>query len=462
MDDPSIRARTAWWLTRQIAWLGSISVRIDDSNNNKGWTIHNRRPNDLTHSETYEKYNDALTAWRKNPMARRIVDLTADYVIGDSIGFTSDHEPLNAFTTAFWEHEKNGMDDRLQRMVDELTRAGDLFTVLMRNEANGMSYIRHVIKPEIIEIVTAPNDWETETVFRQTLGAAKTRDWRGVNHPRADQTQNIMLHHTINRPIGAQFGSSDLESMLPWLLRYSRMLEDRVRLHWAARAFLWIVTVPSNKVEAKQQEYDNAPEGGSVIVKDDGETWEAINPELKGMDAAPDLRAIRMMINAGSGFPPTWYGEPEGSSQTTARLMQAPAERKLHRRQQYVVKMLQEMILTAYGRSGADPLPEQEEPHLKPQTTDVSRIDNMDLATAGSTIAQTFRALMLEEEPSSRRLTELMLRTTFKFIGEPQSESTIQTIADEIFSNLDKPETTTTMPMPSNNGNGRHEEPDPA
>ena len=67
-----------------------------------------------------------------------------------------------------------------------------------------------------------------------------------------------MLHYAVNRPLGALLGESDLTTMLPWLQRYSRMLEDRVRLHWAMRAFLWMVTVPANKVREKQEQYRTA------------------------------------------------------------------------------------------------------------------------------------------------------------------------------------------------------------
>ena len=77
-------------------------------------------------------------------------------------------------------------------------------------------------------------------------------------------------------------GEGDLTTMIPWLLRYSRMLEDRIRLHWAARAFLYLVTVPSNRVEAKAEQYRAAPESGSIIVKDETEKWETMTPSLRG------------------------------------------------------------------------------------------------------------------------------------------------------------------------------------
>ena len=73
-----------------------------------------------------------------------------------------------------------------------------------------------------------------------------------------------MLHYATNRPLGALLGESDLTTMIPWLLRYSRMLEDRVRLHWAVRAFLWLVTVPSNKIDAKREQYRTPPDSGQA------------------------------------------------------------------------------------------------------------------------------------------------------------------------------------------------------
>ena len=96
-----------------------------------------------------------------------------------------------------------------------------------------------------------------------------------------------MLHYAVNRPVGALLGESDLSTMIPWLLRYSRMLEDRVRLHWAARAFLYLVTVPSPKVEAKAAQYATPPETGSIVVKDESETWETVTPALRGAKLSP-------------------------------------------------------------------------------------------------------------------------------------------------------------------------------
>ena len=132
-----------------------------------------------------------------------------------------------------------------------------------------MSYIRFVTKDRIQKIETADNDWETELAFYETVDIGEPRRWLSPAHPDALDAPAVMLHYSINRPIGALLGEGDLTTSIPWLLRYSRMLEDRVRMHWAMKAFLWMVTVPTNRVAEKEEQYRNPPESGSIIVKDE-------------------------------------------------------------------------------------------------------------------------------------------------------------------------------------------------
>lgn len=432
-----------WWqrfrfgLARLIlGQSGKVTARVDDSRGWSRYSSNGRHDNDLDAWELQEQYGDALTAWRKNPLARRIVSITSDYVLGDGIKFTSSNADVEAYIQAFWNHPQNHMDSRLEAMSDELARAGDLFPVLFRNDQDGMSYIRFVIKSRIQDIVTASNDWERELTYVEQapqLRADPVR-WRSPKHPMAALSPAIMLHYSVNRPLGALMGESDLGSMLPWLLRYSRMLEDRVRLHWAARAFLWFVTVPTNKVQSKSEAYQSPPEAGSVIVKDKGESWEMLTPNLRGLDAAPDLKALRMMIQAGSSYPPIWMGESGASTLAEARMMAAPAERHLRRRQLSFCDMLKDVLVVGYERKNIGATLDRA--LIVPQVADVSRADNNDLAEAGDKLSSAFNQMMLETEPRSRTLTELYLTAFFKFIGEPQSKTTIDTILSEIFTGV--------------------------
>jgi hypothetical protein len=267
---------------------------------------------------------------------------------------------------------------------------------------------------------------------------AVEREWLSVEHPQAAEREAVMLHYAINRPLGALLGESDLTSMLTWLQRYSQMLDDRVMLHWAMRAFLWIITVPTDRVDAKRDVYRTPPQTGSVIVKDKDETWEAVAPNLHGADAHHDLRGVRGMIDAGSGYPPHWRGEAADANLATAQAMQTPTERHLMRRQDYFVFILEDILVNAYKRAveiGAQRrLPLEDYGQLFTiNAPDISRQDNQLLAGAAKDIAEAFRVLEQSFPKRSKRLGRLMASTVFRFAGQPQDDQTLDEILGETY-----------------------------
>src|SRR5258706_7783261 len=52
---------------------------------------------------------DALEAWRTNPLARRIVSLTTQYVIGEGVRIESKHPATGRFLAEWWAHRLNHM-----------------------------------------------------------------------------------------------------------------------------------------------------------------------------------------------------------------------------------------------------------------------------------------------------------------------------------------------------------------
>jgi len=424
------------WLSKPTE-LTAVTSKVDDS---AGWTAHTATPHDYDPGTVQEIYADALEAWRKNPIAWRIIAITTDYVVADSFMINSNNRSLNKFIYNFWHHPKNQIPLKLESMCDELSRAGDLFVALFRNPSDGMSYIRFVTKDRIQRIESLPNDWETEIAYYETTLTGEPKKWISVNHPDAISADSVMLHFSVNKPLGALLGESDLTTMIPWLLRYSRMLEDRVRLNWAVRAFLWIVNVPANKVAQKKEQYRTPPEAGSIIVKDDSETWSVNTPLLRGSDARYDLQAVRTMIDAGSGYPPHWRGDAGDISLATAQAMQGPTERHLLRRQNYFVWMMEDILYHAYQRysfSTSKPqLPNHDYSKLfSVHMPDISRHDNEALARATRDLSQGFFTLASQLGQLPPTLAKQVLTLLFKFSGESITEDNINLILKEIKEN---------------------------
>lgn len=413
--------------------LAAIRAQVDDS---PGWVGYTRRLHERDVAEVQSLYEDALAAYRKNPIAWRIIATTTNYILGDGLTVSSPRRDLARFIQAFWNHPKNKMELRLAAMSDELARAGDLFVVLFRNPQDGMSYIRFVTKDRIVKIESAPNDWENELIYYEAQDFGEPRAWYAPGHPESSQQEAVMLHYAVNRPIGALLGESDLATMLPWLQRYSRMLEDRVRLHWAVRTFLWVVTVPTNLVSQKAEFYRTPPESGSIIVKDEAEKWEAVAPNLNAADAEHDLKAVRGMVDAGSGYPPHWRGEGSDVNLATARAMQSPTERHLARRQKYFLYLLQDILYQAYRRAAeigkARPIPEVDYTRLfTVAAADVSRSDNEGLAQSAQRIASALATLGEQLGGRSPTYNRLALELVTRFAGAPQSEATLARIIEE-------------------------------
>ncbi len=301
-----------------------------------------------------------------------------------------------------------------------------------------MSYIRYVTKEQIVEIETADNDWETEIAYKQvTEDPTNPKTWLSPYHPDAATADAVMLHYAVNRPVGASFGEGDLDTIIPWLLRYSRMLEDRVRMHWAVRSFLWFVSVPTNKVKAKQEEYSRPPEAGSIIVKDDGETWDVKSPALHASDAKWDLQSVRHMVDS-VGYPPHWRGEGGDANLATATAMQLRPERHLRRRQNYIVFILEDLIYQAFTRAAqinkaGGGVPRTPFHRLfQANVSDVSRTDNAALANAASQLSTALNNVFTQiPAENSTTLTKLALRLIFKFAGEPQEDEVLNAILRE-------------------------------
>jgi hypothetical protein len=363
----------------------------------------------------------ALEAWQTNPLARRIVELTSQYVVGGGITLGSKHPDTDEFLRAWWNHPLNRMDVRCTEWCEELVRAGELF-VLISTDASGMSYLRAVPAGQIGEIITAENDVEQELAFIQAAqGLADAQRWEAY-HPGGDLPDGdftpVMRHYAINRPVGALHGEPDLAPLLRWLSRYSGWLEDRVRLNRYRQAFLYQVKAAYNSEAERimRQNTLNAapPAPGSILVTDESETWSVIQPQLNAHEAAEDGLAIKRMIAAGAGIPLHFLAEPEGSTRTTAESAGGPTFRHFEQRQKFFLWMLEDLARIIVQRKALVCSKIDPQAPITVSGADISARDNASLAVASSTISGVFMELR------SRGLVDdsELLRICYRFAGE--------------------------------------------
>ena len=296
-----------------------------------------------------EILTQCLDAWRTNPIARRIVALTSQYVVGAGVAPTCKHRATAKFIDEFWKHPLNRMPIRTTELCDELTRTGNLF-ILITTDPGGMSYIRAIPATQIDHIEAMENDIEQPLRFypKGDISDPNPPPWKAYSYTFDDPSQPVMLHFAINRPVGAQYGESDLAPLLKWLSRYANWLEDRARLNRFSTAFLYVVKgkyISEAERIARQNSLNTSrPNPGSILVCDESETWEILSPKLESHEAGEDGLSLKKMIASGAGIPMHFLAEPESSTRTTAEASGGPTFRHFEQRQEYLLWMITDIL----------------------------------------------------------------------------------------------------------------------
>ncbi|MFN8469031.1 MAG: hypothetical protein U0X20_25970 [Caldilineaceae bacterium] len=426
----SLQRFTAWLATAAGVTLvppgrphdGFESPTFPEGVADKGW------------GELHQEMYDAREAWRQNPLARRLVGMVTAYVVGNGINLRSEYAPLQRFIDEFWS--ANQLEQRIPEWCDELCRSGEIFPILFTNPMDRMSTVRCVPASIVERIEWREGDYEAELRYKEAglPGEKGERWWVSPLHPDASNLSTpVMLHYAVNRPVGALRGESDLAPILPWLKRYSRWLEDRVRLNAGVRAFLWVVKAPARLRTELAERYRQPPEPGSVIIADEQESWTAVTPNLNANDAANDGRAIRWMIVAGGpGTSLLDLGEGEDSNLATGQVMTEMRRRFLRRRQAYMAWLLTDLVLVAWGRYATGDRKGRKaiRPYdITAVVPDISVEDNQKLAQAAMQLASGLStvAQLVGSGPAFRKMA---LRMFVKFAGEQIGEHEIMQMLD--------------------------------
>jgi hypothetical protein len=410
-----------------------LAVKVLDDKRDRLYTS-STFPRDRHGYDRDEILAQVLEAWRVNPIARRIVGMMTQYVVGGGIGVETKHNRTNKFLKEWWDHRLNRMAIRVYEWCDELSRAGDLF-IVVSTDAAGMSYMRAVPGADIQDIITAENDIDQETFIiekptpdytsqtRDPSGLMEGRRWavydQNNDNPNEDgQFNPVMIHYAINRPVGAKFGESDLAPILRWLSRYASWLEDRARLNRYRNTFLfWVKARFANQAEKLERQAElnrNPPNPGSILVSDETEEWKVISPNLSSFEAAEDGLSLKKMVAVGAGLPMHFLAEPESATRTTAESAGGPTFRHLQQRQEFFLWMLEDLTRIVLRRRKFYDRMIKADDELKVSGTDISARDNASLAAAASTVVGSFIALRNRGLIDDQEL----LRLAYRFAGE--------------------------------------------
>jgi hypothetical protein len=204
------------------------------------------------------------------------------------------------------------------------------------------------------------------------------------------------VHFAINKVSNAKRGKSDLATILPWLRRYKDWLMYRTRINKYKAAFLWEITMSGadrRTIEAKMQEYAQAPEPGSVIVHNDAEKWAPVQPLIDAGDVEADGRAMKLMVAMGAGIPEHYLADGQNSNRATASEMSLPTVKKYKRRQDYFGYVLKRIIgRVIEEKQSRGMLPLGVDTSVTISFPDIETDDNLMLGQAGYYLSQALQS----------------------------------------------------------------------
>lgn len=381
---------------------------------------------DLPHHELLENLRDSAEAYRANPLAYRIIELTTDYVLGAGVQLQCEDPDGQRFLDEWWHHPLNNLPLRVYELCTELSLSGELFVTFHTNPYDGLSYIRLIPAVSVDRIETNPEDIEDEWRFHQVGGFPAVGTGVGpavLDRAASDLTgrwwdKEQCRHYAVNRLVGAVRGQGDLVPILPWLRRYKDWLTDRVRINKGKGAYLWWVKLTGadrRAIEAKKAQYSTPPNPGSIIVTNESEEWKALSPMIDAQAVEPDGRAMRLMVAAGAGLPLHFLSEGEGTNKATAQEMGGPTLRHFERRQMYSGWILSDIARHAARLSGRF----GEDLGVEAEFEELTTGDNLTLARAAASIVGALKAAKAEGWIDDATAQQMLMR----FAGVPALSS---------------------------------------
>lgn len=362
----------------------ALSVVENDDTITRGAAAWDSMFRDRANWERRAIIEKALTAYRNNPIARRVIELQTHFALGDGLSATADSRAARAHLADWWNHPLNALDEQIPEWLTEAAITGDLF-LLCTLDSTGFLFVRAYPSESIQHIHTAPNDYRQE-IFYQT----------GINpdegYPAyAPGLRQFMLHFPLNRLVGQTFGESDLVSLLYYINLYKQWLDDRARANYFRMVFSYIVQKafpnPAEKQKFAHGINANPPAPGSILVVDPDENWGTLAPNLGSFEADIDGLAIKRMIATGAGIPMHYLAEPESSTRTTAESAGTPTFKRFKARQNFIRNAVQRLAWISVTARGIKPA------GLSINTPDITERDNSNQALGVLRITQAFAPL---------------------------------------------------------------------
>lgn len=301
----------------------------------------------------------------KNPIIRRLVDISAAYVFGRGVEVSSPDEAANEQLKRFFEANASVLG---QNALAQHHRAklydGNLFFALFPDETDtGEVKVRMLDATEVQDIVTDPEDSQVHWYYRRswtvrkfdpangTTSTSTTEAWYpALGYDPEDKPDvinglpvmwNCRVYHRKSGAISQwHFGCPKIYPALDWAKAARKYLEACLTVRQSLAQFAATITTKGGQqaIEGIKQQLQtsvgpsaplwdiNPPAvSGATIVSGPGTTLQAFNTRGAGGDPE-DVRRYLLMCCMVAGVPETFLADVSTGNLATATTLDRPTE----------------------------------------------------------------------------------------------------------------------------------------
>ena len=296
-----------------------------------------------------------------NPLARRIVELIKDFVVGEGVSIHANDRRVQAVLDDFWNDPVNRMDVNLEAFVRECSIFGEQLWYTAANPISGkvrLGYIdpywidgvefstlaglpgKAIAMPSAVVLKTGPA--ETEQTRLEVIHPDED-----PGSPTSGQLVGNCFYWAINKARSGHRGLSDLFALADWLDGYDQMLYSLMNQMDSLSRFIWDVTLQGMTGEQiKEWLKDNGtpPRPNSIRAHNEKVNWAAVAPPVQAADRSAGARLVKNQALAGAGFPEHWFATGENANRATALVQGEPTMKMLTSRQKQLKYMVEEVL----------------------------------------------------------------------------------------------------------------------
>jgi len=287
--------------------------------------------------------------WKSNPLARRIIEVQVDHIIGDGIRVRADDPDTQRTLDLFCEDPINAFYRKLRDRLRYLTIFGEQFMPTYVHPTSGRVRLGYIDPAAVAAVVLDPDN--AEIVREVKIGKRTDRNpTTSLSVVRWDdelgRRDGEVVYWSINRPPNSTRGTSDLLSMVDWLDALDQYLVgtvDRVLLQNLTFVDLEVQGADEAQLKRMQQAYMHL-KPGTVRARNEKMKAQFLSPEVDGRDIADIGKILTTWCGTGAGLPPHWLGQPGDSNKATADAEGLPALRSLRSRQEEFRLMVADLL----------------------------------------------------------------------------------------------------------------------